>query len=80
MRREPALTRAEEYNLKKELASTERKLATLEKKAAAMRAELHETDPSDYVALGDVQGRIHSIEHQIADLEDAWMELSERLA
>jgi ATPase subunit of ABC transporter with duplicated ATPase domains len=78
-RRESALSRAEEYSLKKELASTERKLETLGKKADAIRAEMTGTDPSDYVALLDVQERIRSAEKQIADLEDAWIELSDRL-
>ncbi len=76
----PTLSRADEYALKKELASTERKLDTLGKKADAIRAEMRETDPSDYVALSDVQARLGDIEQQISDLEDEWMELSERLA
>ena len=76
---QPVLTRAEEYGLKKELASTERKLDTLGKKADAVRAELKEADPSDYVALGDIQGRLHSVEREIAELEDKWLELSTRL-
>ncbi len=78
--REPALSRSEEYALKKELASTERKLDTLGKQADAIRAELREADPSDYIALGDVQGRLHGVERQIAELEDEWVRLSERLA
>ena len=43
-RREAALSRAEEYSLKKELASTERKLDTLGTKAEAIRAEMKETE------------------------------------
>ena len=77
--REPVLSRAEEYSLKKELASTERKLDTLGRKADAIRAEMKETDASDYVALLDVQARLRSIEQQVSDLEDKWMELSDRL-
>lgn len=74
------LTRAEEYALKKELSATERKLHTFAQKAAAVRAEMLEADPSDYVALGDIQGRLHEVEQQIAEFEDRWLELSERLA
>jgi ATPase subunit of ABC transporter with duplicated ATPase domains len=77
--RTPVLSRAEEYGLKKELASTERKLETLARKADAIRLELKDTDPSDYIALGDVQGRLHGVEQQISDLEDAWVGLSEKL-
>ena len=77
---EPNLSRAEEYNLKKELASTERKLDTLGKKAEAIRVELREADPSDHVALVDIQGRLQGIGQQISDLEDRWVELSEKLS
>jgi ATPase subunit of ABC transporter with duplicated ATPase domains len=72
--------RPDEYRLKKELASTERKLNTATKKAAAVRDELHAVDPSDYVALGEVQARIHAAEQLVADLEDEWLALSERLS
>lgn len=74
------LTRAEEYRLKKELASTERKLDTLAKKVEAARAELHQVDPSDYVTLLEAQSRVDDVERQVADLEEEWMRLSERLA
>jgi ABC-type multidrug transport system ATPase subunit len=75
----PALSNVEERALKKELASTERKLVTLGLKADAIRDELRATDPTDYVALGDVQGRLHEAERQVSELEDVWVELSERL-
>jgi ATPase subunit of ABC transporter with duplicated ATPase domains len=74
-----ALSAADERSLKKELAATERKLNTLGRKADEIRAEMKTADPSDYVALGDIQKRIHDIEQQISDLEDEWMELSMRL-
>ena len=77
---EPALSNAEQRSLKKELASTERKLDTLGRKADAIRVEMRETDPSDYVALGDVHARIHDAEREISDLEDEWVRLSERLS
>jgi len=75
----PALSRAEEYSLKKELASTERKLETACTKADAIRAEMKKTDPSDYEALLDVQARLASMEQQVSELEDRWLELSTRL-
>jgi ATPase subunit of ABC transporter with duplicated ATPase domains len=79
-RRGPTLSNLEQRALKKELASTERKLDTLGKKADAIRLELRETDPSDYVALGDVQRRLHIAEREVSELEDVWVELSERLS
>lgn len=75
----PALTRAEEYRLKKELASTERKLETMNTKAEAIREEMEHADPSDYEALLDVQARIRAIEDQIGEMEDEWLRLSELL-
>jgi ABC transport system ATP-binding/permease protein len=77
---EQPLSWAEERALKKEFASTERALDKLAKKADAVRTELKAADPSDYVALGEIQGRLHEVERQVADLEDEWMRLSERLS
>ena len=76
----PALSNVEERSLKKLLASTERKLATLAGKADEVRVTMREADPSDYVAIVDAQARLHSIEQQIADLEGEWLALSERLS
>ena len=76
----PRGSAAEERILKKELASTERKLETLCGKADAIRAEMKDTDPSDYVALLDVQARLRDAEQQISELEDTWMRLSDRLS
>jgi ATPase subunit of ABC transporter with duplicated ATPase domains len=76
----PALTRTEEYRLKKELASTERKLETLSAKADAVRSEMELADPSDYEALLEVQARIRAIEDRIAEMEDQWLRISDRLS
>jgi ATP-binding cassette subfamily F protein uup len=76
----PVLSNVQERSLKKELASTERKLETLARKAAAIRLEMKNVDPSDYVALVDGQARLQSAEEEISDLEDEWVGLSERLS
>jgi ATP-binding cassette subfamily F protein uup len=78
-RETPTLSWADQRSLRRELASAERKLATLGQKADAIRNEMNETDPSDYIALGDVQERIHGVEREISELEDEWVRLSERL-
>ncbi|MBI5232149.1 MAG: ABC-F family ATP-binding cassette domain-containing protein [Coriobacteriales bacterium] len=75
----PAPPKADAYRLRKELASTERKIETQSKKAEAIRGEMAETDPSDYGALLDVQARLSDIEQRIAELEDEWLRLSEEL-
>ena len=72
--------KVDDYGLKKELASTERKLDTLGKKVIEIRAEMKHADPSDYEALLDIQGRIRSAEQEISDLEDRWVEISETLS
>lgn len=74
-----ALPRADEYRLKKELASTERKLRTLEAKVESVRRELHETDPTDYTALMAAQERLDGAQADVAALEDEWLRLSELL-
>jgi ATPase subunit of ABC transporter with duplicated ATPase domains len=76
----PALPRAEEYALKKQLASTERKLETLGKKVEEARRALYDVDPSDYEALLDGQARVEDLERQLGELEDEWMRISERLS
>jgi len=74
-----AMSQAEERAAKKELASTERKLETLCAKAEAIRAEMHDADPSDHVVLVAIQERVATAEGEIAALEEKWLELSERL-
>lgn len=76
----PALSRSEEYVLKKQLASTERKLETMNRKAEAARQNAKTVDPSDYVALVDAAAQVAAIEHDVAELEDEWLRLSERLS
>ncbi len=76
----PVLSNVEERALKKELASTQRKLETLATKADAIRAAMRDADPSDYVAIVDAQARLHEVERLISVLEDEWLALSERLS
>jgi hypothetical protein len=77
--RKPVGSAAQERILKKEIASTERKLETLCGKADAIRAEMAGTDPADYLALLDVQARLKDMEQQISELEDTWLEQHEKL-
>ena len=75
-----SLPRADEYRLKKELASTERKLRTLEAKVETVRGDLHATDPTDYTALMAAQQRLDAAQAEVATLEDEWLRLSELLS
>jgi ABC transport system ATP-binding/permease protein len=72
--------KADDYRLKKELASAERRLKTLATKADAIRAEMQDADPSDYATLLEAQGRLQIAEQQVSELEDEWLALSEKLS
>ncbi len=73
------LTRQEEYQLKKQLASVERKLDSTRAKLEQARAMLLEIEPTDFVALGKQQERVDEIQAQVDALEEEWLELSARL-
>lgn len=74
-----ALTHAEEYDLRKKIASVERRIDTQASRVEVIRAELSDTNPCDHAALIDCQERLAEAEDRLADLEDEWIELSERL-
>lgn len=74
------LSRADEYKFKKELASAERKLATLATKLESLERELVEADQSDHVELGRILTAQADAREQISQLEDRWIELSDMLA
>lgn len=76
----PLVSPSEKRLLKKALASIERKLETAGIKANEERLKLSEADPSDYVALLEVQARLDEAERRIAELEDEWIDISERLS
>ena len=57
----------------------ERRLAKLREEPGRLRSELMEVDPANYQALMDKQAELGSVEREIADLEDEWLGLSERL-
>ena len=65
--------------MKKTLQSTERKMSTMQKKVADAETRLHEADPTDFVALGDIQKEIDDFKAQLEDLEMVWLETSEAL-
>ena len=73
------LTNAERRELKKRYDAITRKLDKLSDEPDRLRAELAQTDASDYQALLAKQAEIDAMEAQIADLETEWLELSEQL-
>ena len=75
----PALSNQELRALKKTLQSTERKMETMRKKIADAEQRLRDADPTDFVALGDIQQEMEGFKAQLDDLELTWLETSEAL-
>lgn len=75
----PKYSGGELHKMRKELASLERKVQTLEDKIADAQNAMFDIDPSDYVALGNAQQAIGELEAQKDELEMSWMELAEEL-
>ncbi|MBO4352240.1 MAG: ABC transporter ATP-binding protein, partial [Eggerthellaceae bacterium] len=73
------LSNSELRTLKKTLQSTDRKMATLRNKIDDAHERLHTADPTDFVALGDIQAEIDSLQSQLDDLELVWLETAELL-
>ena len=66
--------------LKKTMQSTERKMKTLESKIADAQTRLHDADPTDFVALGEIQAEIDSLQEQLDELEVVWLETADALS
>ena len=73
------LSGAERRAAEKEQSSLERRMATASARVAEMEAELAAIDPSDYVALAEVQRRIDEVRVETADLEERWLEVGAQL-
>ena len=74
-----ALSNQELRALKKTLQSTERKMATMQGRIDDATSRLHEADPTDFVALGEIQREIDDYQAQLDELELVWLETSEAL-
>ena len=73
------LSSAEEWKLKKQLASVERKMETQRGRIEELEGAMGEVDPTDYVALGEAQGRVDEAKDQLDELELEWLEITETL-
>ncbi|MBK5211241.1 MAG: ABC-F family ATP-binding cassette domain-containing protein [Coriobacteriia bacterium] len=67
------------YEMRKQLASVERKLETLNRQLEEHKAKASEVNSTDYQALIDHQDAQTELESQISELEIQWIELSEAL-
>lgn len=75
-----ALSGGEQREVRKRVNSLERRMQTLEGKIAQAAEEQAQLDPSDYVALGEVQARIEELKRTLGELEEEWLEASELLS
>jgi ATPase subunit of ABC transporter with duplicated ATPase domains len=74
-----AIGSAEAYELRKQLASLERRIGTMQAKAKGQAASLFDIDPTDYIALGEAQAKLQGYQDELLGLEAEWLELSELL-
>lgn len=70
---------AERRAAEKEVNSIDRRLAKLADKVAQVHARMAEHDQSDYVGLRKHADDLRVLEAEVAELEDRWLELSEKL-
>lgn len=74
-----SLSNQELRSLKKQLQSTERKMATLQGRIDDADQRLQDADSTDYVVLGEIQTEKDSYRASLEELELTWLELSETL-
>lgn len=75
----PALSGGEQRELRKLMASNEKKIATLKGKIEKKQMEMAEADQSDYLVLTAMQEEIADFQDQIEALELEWLEAAEKL-
>ena len=70
---------AELREMKKRLASLNKKMGTAAKKVEDKQAEMDAADPTDFVRLGDLQAELDALRAAKEELEDEWLELADAL-
>ena len=73
------LSRSEEYQLRKQLSSVERKIETQRKRIAEVTAKMNAAGATDFVELGKLQKQVDEANAALEALEEEWLELSETL-
>jgi len=73
-----ASSAAEQRAAAKALQATERKLERLGERIEALHSTMAAHDPSDYLGLGRLHDELRDLEAEVAELENAWLELSEQ--
>jgi ATPase subunit of ABC transporter with duplicated ATPase domains len=73
-----ASSAAEQRTAAKALQATERKIERLGERIQKLHATMAVHDPADYQGLGRLHDELRDLEAEVAELEDAWLELSEQ--
>lgn len=73
------LSRSDEYRLRKQLSSVERKMESQRKKIDDLQGRMLKLPPSDFEALGKLQVEVDGAQAQLDTLELEWLEISEQL-
>ena len=73
------LTGAERHAVQKELSSLERRLDRHGKQISGLHAKMADHDPTDFEGLQDLTDQAQLLEREVEELEEQWLELSERL-
>ncbi|MBU3752027.1 MAG: ABC-F family ATP-binding cassette domain-containing protein, partial [Mycobacterium sp.] len=74
-----ALSGAALRNAQKEIVGLDRAIAKLTERINAKHVELAEHDQSDHVGVGRLSAELRTLEGELADTENRWLELSERV-
>lgn len=74
-----AYSNAELREMKKRLASLNKKMGTAAKKVEDKQAEMDAADPTDFVRLGELQAELDALRAAKEELEDEWLELADAL-
>ena len=73
-----ASSAAEQRAAAKALQSTERKMERLGERIETLHSKMATHDPADYRGLGRLHDELRDLEAEVAELENAWLELSEQ--
>ena len=74
-----ALSGAERRTVEKEQQAAERRLAKLDREMKALHQRMADHDQSDYEGLAAIGAELRAHEAEVHEVEERWLELSERL-
>ena len=73
------MSRSDEYRLRKQLSSVERKMDTQQKRIDDLAGKMLQVPATDFVELGRLQRQVDEAKEALGQLELEWLELSEQL-